>query len=79
MIRFYLQEMIAEKKFKTGTKITLDMIARETGVSRITLSRINSQRGYNTTTDNIGKLCRYFDCQVDKLMAYVPDEDVENQ
>lgn len=76
MIRFYLQEMIAEKKFETGTKITLELISRETGVSKITLSRINSQRGYNTTTDNIGKLCKFFACPVEKIMTYVPDEEV---
>jgi len=76
MIRFYLQEMIAEQKFKTGKKITLEAIARETGISKVTLSRISSQRGYNTTTDNIDKLCVYFGCSVAQLMEHVPDDTV---
>ena len=79
MIRFLLKELIADREFKTGKRVTLEQIARETGVHRMTLSRISGQRGYNTTTDNIGKLCRFFGCTVDKVIAYVPDEDVENQ
>ncbi len=79
MIRFYLQEMIAEQKFKTGKKITLEAIARDTGISKVTLSRISSQRGYNTTTDNIDKLCVYFGCSVAQLMEHVPDNLVGQQ
>lgn len=78
MIRFYLQERIAEKRFQTGKRVTLDSIAKETGISKITLSRINSQRGYNTTTDNIGKLCGYFGCRVEQLMEYVTVENIAN-
>lgn len=74
MIRFYLQERIAEKKFQTGGKVTLEMISQVTGISRITLSRIGSQRGYNTTTDNIDKLCAYFECSVAQLMEHVSDD-----
>ena len=77
MIRFYLHEMIAERKFKTGKKVTLEMIAKETGVSKVTLSRINSQRGYNTTTDNIDKLCAYFGCSVAQLIEHVSGDEVE--
>jgi putative transcriptional regulator len=76
MIRFYLQERIAEHKFKTGKKVTLEMIAQATGVSKITLSRISSQRGYNTTTDNIDKLCRFFGCSVADMMEHVEDFEV---
>ncbi|MDK9718551.1 MAG: helix-turn-helix domain-containing protein [Trichlorobacter sp.] len=77
MIRFYLQEMIAERKFKTGKKVTLEMIARETGVSKVTPSRISSQRGYNTTTDNIDKLCAYFECSAGQVMEHVADKSEE--
>jgi putative transcriptional regulator len=68
--------MIIDKEFKEGRRISLDEIARETGIHRTTLSRIAGQRGYNTTTDNIDKLCRYFGCPVGSLMEYVPDEEV---
>jgi putative transcriptional regulator len=68
--------MIIDKEFKEGRRIALDEIACATGIHRTTLSRIAGQRGYNTTTDNIDKLCRYFDCSVEKLIEYVPDEQV---
>ena len=76
MIRFRLREMIVDREFREGRRTTLVEIAQETGIQRTTLSRISGQRGYNTTTDNIDKLCRFFGCSVDKLMEYVPDEEV---
>ncbi|NVN99092.1 MAG: helix-turn-helix transcriptional regulator [Geobacteraceae bacterium] len=76
MIRFRLREMIINKEFKDGRRISLDEIGKATGVHRTTLSRIAGQRGYNTTTDNIDKLCRYFGCGVGELMEYVPDEEI---
>lgn len=76
VIRFRLREMIIDREFKVGRRISLDEIAKETGIHRTTLSRIAGQRGYNTTTDNIDVLCRYFDCPVGSLMEYVPNEDI---
>ena len=56
MIRFRLKEVIADKEFELGRRITLSEIAAATGIHRTTLSKIANQRGYNTTTDNIDKL-----------------------
>ena len=76
MIRFKLREMLSDKAFREGKRINLDELSGLTGVNKSTLSRISSVRGYNTTTDNIDKLCRYFGCSVDKLLEYVPDEEI---
>jgi len=76
VIRFRLKELLIEREFKAGKKITFDQVSVETGINKSTLSRISSIRGYNTTTDNIDKLCRYFNCSVSDLMQYVPDEEV---
>jgi putative transcriptional regulator len=76
MIRFKLKETLAEKAFRDGKRINLDELSEATGVNKSTLSRISSVRGYNTTTENIDKLCRFFGCSVDKLIEYVPDEEV---
>ena len=75
MIRFRLKEVIADKEFELGHRITLDEIAKETGIHRTTLSKIANQRGYNTTTGNIDKLCSYFGCPVDKLIEILPDRE----
>lgn len=79
VIRFRLKQVIADKEFRAGKRITFEEIAQETGIHRTTLSKISGVRGYNTTTDNIDKLCRYFGCQVGELMEYVPDEEVAGE
>lgn len=76
MIRFRFKELISNMEFKTGKRVTLVNIAQATGIKQPTLSRIAGTRGYNTTTDNIDKLCRYFGCKVSDIMEYVPDEKV---
>jgi DNA-binding Xre family transcriptional regulator len=76
MIRFRLKEIFAEREFRVGKRVTFEEVANATGIHRTTLSKIASQRGYNTNTDNIDKLCRYFGCNVGDIMEYVPDEDV---
>jgi len=76
MIRFKLKEIIAEKEFRSGHRITLSKIAVETGIKQPTLSKIGGTRGYNTTTDNIDVLCRYFGCKVSDIMEYVSDDEL---
>jgi putative transcriptional regulator len=76
MIRFRLREVIAEREFQSGKRITQEEIYLATGIHRTTLSKISGQRGYNTTTDNIDKLCRFLGCKVEDLMQYIPDEEI---
>ena len=75
MIRFLLKERISEREFREKRRITLDELARETEISRNTLSRISSSYGYNTTTDNLDKLCEYFGCPIEKLVEHVPEKE----
>jgi len=76
MIRFRLKEIIADREFKLGKRITFEEIATATGIHRTTLSKIAGLRGHNTTTDNIDKLCRYLGCKVSDLLEYIPDEEL---
>ncbi|MFO7831146.1 MAG: helix-turn-helix transcriptional regulator [Desulfuromonadaceae bacterium] len=73
MIRFRLKEMIAEKEFRDGERLSIGKISQETGIHRSTISRIASQKGYNTTTENIDRLCNFFECSVDEIMEHIPD------
>lgn len=77
MIRFKLQELIAEKQFKDGQRVTMTELSAATGINRVTLSKLVNHRGYSTVTDNVDKLCRFFGCEVSDLMEYVPDENVQ--
>jgi putative transcriptional regulator len=62
--------------FRTGERVDLADVANATGIHRTTLSKINNIRGYNMTSSNVDRLCKFFNCTVGDLMVYVPDEEV---
>jgi putative transcriptional regulator len=78
MIRYRIQELLAEKHFRDGRRITLKELADATGISRVTLSKMVNQRGYGTLTDHLNRLCQFFNCQLSELAEYVPDDQVGN-
>ena len=51
-------------------------MAKATGINRMTLSKMVNHRGYNTQSENLDRLCRYFGCRIEELVEYVPDEEV---
>lgn len=75
MIRVLLKQLLDDKIFKERRRITLNDVADATGISRATLNRIANVPGYNTGTDAIDALCKYFDCTPCELLVYVPDEE----
>lgn len=78
MIRFFLKERISDLEFQQARRVTLDEIARATGIHRSTLSKIANKKGYNCTIDNLDKLCRFFECRIEEIAEYLPNTlDVE--
>lgn len=73
MIRFRLKELVAEKEFQEGRKVTFEEISRETGIHRTTLSRIANIKGYITTTEVLDKLCTYFGVETSQVAEHLPD------
>lgn len=73
MIRFRLKELIADKEFREGRVVTLAEVSKETGIHRATLSKIAHERGYNTGTDNVDRLCQYFGKPVGEVIEYLED------
>lgn len=71
MLRFKLKERIADKEFREGRRISLIEVAAETGIGRITLSRMLN-RGNHVRSDTLDRLCAYFDCRIEELVEYVP-------
>lgn len=74
MIRFRLKELVAEKEFQESRRITLEEISKATGIHRTTLSKVSNQKGYNTTTEVLEKLCGYFQVSLGQLAEYIKDE-----
>jgi len=76
MIRYKLQELIAERQFKEGHRVTLTELSEVTGINRVTLSKMVNHRSYSTVTDNIDALCKFFNCKVEDIMEYVSEEKI---
>lgn len=79
MIRYRIPELISEKHFREGRRVTIKEVAQATGISRVTLSKMINELGYGTLTDHLDRLCRYFGCPLSALAEYVPDQAVEAQ
>ncbi|MFY0992896.1 helix-turn-helix domain-containing protein [Halomonas sp. C05BenzN] len=77
MIRFKIKELIAKKEFAEDRRITIGEVASAAGIHRMTLSKMINQRGYNTSTENLSRLCSYFGCRVEELVEYVPEKAPE--
>jgi len=77
MIRFKLQERIADMAFRLQRRITLDEVAESTGIHRTTLSRMNRPLGANITTDNLDRLCHFLGCTLAELVEYIPSAPPE--
>lgn len=73
MLRFKIKEMIAKKEFEEGRRVTISEVAEGAGIHRMTLSKLINQKGYSTGTDNLDRLCRFFQCEVSDLVVYVDD------
>lgn len=75
MIRYHMKELIAEKEFNEKRRITIGEIAKETGINRMTLSKLINHQGSSTVTDNLDKLCYYFQCEIEQLVTHVKESD----
>ncbi len=74
MLRFRLKELLSEREFREGRVITMIEVAHETGIHRMTLSKLSNNRGYNPTADILDRLCNYFGCNIEQLVEHIPDQ-----
>ena len=73
MLRFKLKERIADKEFSERRRITIQEVAETTGITRNTLSKMLNQHGTSVRSENLDRLCAYFECRIEQLVEYVPD------
>lgn len=73
-IKFKLKERIADMEFRERRVVMLKEVAEQTGVHRVTLSKLANNKRYDVRVSTIDRLCAYFGCQVGDLLEYVPDE-----
>jgi len=72
MLRFKIKEQIAKKEFAEERRITISEVAEAAGIHRMTLSKLINQKGYNTGTENLDRLCDFFECDISELVEYIP-------
>lgn len=53
--------------------IKLSKVAKETGISRSTLTRIYYSKSEMISFDVLDKLCKYFDCEVSDILEFTKD------
>jgi putative transcriptional regulator len=73
MIKYNFKTLISEKEFRENRKITYREISGQTGISKVTLSKIAKRRGYDTAVSIVERLCLYFNCTPNELITIVPD------
>lgn len=73
MIRFRFKELLADREYREKRVITIAEVAAATGIHRATLSKIANDPSYNTGTDNLDRLCSYFECRIEQLIEHSPD------
>ena len=74
MLRFKIKEMIAKKEFAEDRRVTIAEIAEAAGIHRMTLSKMINQKGYNTGTENLDRLCDFFQCRIEDLVEHIPSD-----
>ncbi|MDR9435521.1 MAG: helix-turn-helix transcriptional regulator [Thiohalophilus sp.] len=61
MVKCHLSKIMGEKKLKISD------VARDTGISRGTITRLYQETAQRIEIGVLNKLCRYLDCQVGDL------------
>ncbi len=72
--KIYIEDL--KKEFAEDRRITIGEVAEAGGIHRMTLSKMINQKGYNTGTENLDRLCAYFDCRLEDLVEYVSAEQI---
>ncbi len=77
MLRFKIKELIAKKEFEEGRTVTIGEVAEAADIHRMTLSKVINQRGNNTGTENWDRMSAYFGCDIEDIVEYVPNSQLE--
>lgn len=69
MIKNYLSKLMGEKRY------TIVQVAEKTGMSTSTISNLYNEKVKRMDFDTLEKLCKLFNCKVQDLIEYIPDEE----
>ncbi|MDE1989353.1 MAG: helix-turn-helix transcriptional regulator [Betaproteobacteria bacterium] len=73
MIRCHLSRLMGERKIKISD------LSRDTGINRGTATRLYYETAERVEMNVINSLCEYFNCSVNDLLEYVPDQPSQQE
>lgn len=68
MIKCHLSRLMGERKLKIAD------VARAIDVHRNTITLLYDENATRVDLDTLNKLCIFFNCNVDDLLQYLPEE-----
>lgn len=71
MIRCHLARIMGEHKMRIAD------VARETGLSRATVTLLYKETAQKVDLEALDKLCQLFDCQLSDLLERVPNSTAQ--
>jgi DNA-binding Xre family transcriptional regulator len=77
VLRVKLRKAMEEYRRTTGERMTYELLAKRTGLSRATLESLASRDTYNTRLSTIAKVCRALRCTPGDILELTEaaDED----
>jgi putative transcriptional regulator len=67
MIRCHLSTLMGRSKLRIAD------VSRQTGLNRSTITALYKETATRIDLQDVGQLCRFFDCQVGDLFEYAKD------
>lgn len=75
MLRVKLREAMEEHRRRTGERMTYELLAKRTGLSRATLESLATRHSYNTRLSTIEKLCTALGCKPGDLLELATNDE----
>ena len=75
MLRVKLREAMEEHRRRTGERMTYELLAKRTGLSRATLESLATRHTYNTRLSTIEKLCIALGCKPGDLLDLAANDE----
>ena len=70
MIKNHLSKLMGEKRY------SIVEVAKKTGMSTSTISNLYNEKVKRLDFDTLEKLCQLFNCNVQDLIEYIPDDEI---
>ncbi|EPB8249048.1 helix-turn-helix domain-containing protein [Clostridium perfringens] len=69
MIEFNLHILLAKKR------MTQKDLVEATGINKNTINKYFNNTCEKITKEHLNLLCKFFDCKLDDLIEYIPDDE----